>query len=215
GAGAVAVWFYRPTTKVPEAPLTAVPLTSYPGTESQPSFSPDGNQVAFSWDGEKQDNFDIYIKLIGPDKPLRLTHDPASDSNPAWSPDGRSIAFLHELPGEKAAVLLMPALGGSARKLGEVHNQPYFGASGLTWSLDGGWLVISDRSSTEEPLGLFLLSTSQTGEKRRLTSPPVKSVGDTDPALSPDGHTLAFVRLVGYGASDLYLLTLSNDLKPI
>src|SRR5207344_326294 len=93
-AAAVAVWLYRSTTKVPEVPPTVVPLTSYPGSESQPSFSRDGNQVAFSWDGEKQDNFDIYIKLIGPDKPLRLTHDPASDSNPAWSPDGRSLVFV-------------------------------------------------------------------------------------------------------------------------
>jgi serine/threonine protein kinase len=134
GAAAVAVWFYRSTTNAPEAPLTVVPLTSYPGSESGPSFSPDGNQVAFSWDGEKQDNFDIYIKLIGPGKPLRLTHDPASDSNPAWSPDGRSIAFLRELPGGKAAVLLIPALGGSERKLAEVHNQTDFGAFGLAWS---------------------------------------------------------------------------------
>ena len=125
--------------------------------------------MAFSWDGEKQDNFDIYIKLIGPDKPLRLTHDPASESNPAWSPDGRSIAFLRQLPGERAAVFLMAALGGSERKLAEIHNEPYFGYSGLAWSLDGKWLVSSDRSSTEEPSGLFLVS-SQTGEKRRLTS---------------------------------------------
>jgi serine/threonine protein kinase len=45
----VAVWlYYRSTTKVPEASLVAVPLTSYPGEERQPSFSPDGNQVAFS-----------------------------------------------------------------------------------------------------------------------------------------------------------------------
>jgi eukaryotic-like serine/threonine-protein kinase len=220
GAVAVAVWFYRSSIKVPEAPLTVVPLTSYPGSESEPSFSPDGNQVAFSWDGEKQDNFDIYIKLIGPGKPLRLTHDPASDSNPAWSPDGRSVAFLRELPRGKAAVLMIPALGGRERKLAEVHNLQYFGSFGLTWSfglawsLDGRWLVISDRRSAEEPSGLFLLS-SQTGEKRRLTSPPAKSVGDIGPAFSPDGRTLAFVRLVGALTSDLYLLTLSNDLKPI
>jgi Tol biopolymer transport system component/predicted Ser/Thr protein kinase len=213
-AAAVAVWFYRSTTKVPEAPLAAVPLTSYPGSEFGPSFSPDGNQVAFSWNGEKQDNFDIYIKLIGPGKPLRLTTDPASDSKPAWSPDGRSIAFLRELPGGKAAVLLIPALGGSERKLAEIHNEPYFGYSGLAWSPDGGWFVISDKGSTQEPSGLLLLST-QTGEKRKLTSPPAKLIGDTDPAFSADGRSLAFVRLVGYSASDLYLLSLSNDFKPI
>ena len=52
---AVAVWFNRSSPEAPEQSLVAVPLTSYPGEERQPSFSPDGNQVAFSWNGDKQD----------------------------------------------------------------------------------------------------------------------------------------------------------------
>ena len=40
---------------------------------SRPSFSPDGNQVAFSWDGDKGDNVDIYVKLLGEANALRLT----------------------------------------------------------------------------------------------------------------------------------------------
>ena len=44
---AVALWLRKP----PPAPLTAVPLTSYPGSERYPSLSPDGNQVCFSWNG--------------------------------------------------------------------------------------------------------------------------------------------------------------------
>src|SRR5215510_16417169 len=54
--------YFRPEGAAPVK--LAVPLTSYPGFERNPALSPDGNQVAFSWDGEKQDNFDIYIKLI-------------------------------------------------------------------------------------------------------------------------------------------------------
>src|SRR5262245_21047995 len=45
----VAMWVARSRNKAPEARLTEVPLTSYPGIESYPSFSPDGNQVAFAW----------------------------------------------------------------------------------------------------------------------------------------------------------------------
>ena len=37
------------------------PLTTLPGLESAATFSPDGNQVAFVWDGEKGDNEDIYV----------------------------------------------------------------------------------------------------------------------------------------------------------
>ena len=34
------------------------------GSEDGASFSPDGNQVAFSWTGPKGDNPDIYIKMV-------------------------------------------------------------------------------------------------------------------------------------------------------
>jgi serine/threonine protein kinase len=55
--------------------MKAVPLTAYQGAEILPSFSPDGNQVAFQWSGPQQDNLDIYILLIGSLTPLRLTSD--------------------------------------------------------------------------------------------------------------------------------------------
>ena len=53
GAG-LAVWLLliRPGASPPGDPLVAVPLTSLPGMESWPSFSPDGNEVAFNWNGE-------------------------------------------------------------------------------------------------------------------------------------------------------------------
>ena len=66
---AVAAWLFRGTARKPQAAPEVVPLTSYAGFERSPSFSPDGNQVAFSWNGEKQDNFDIYVKLIGSPTP--------------------------------------------------------------------------------------------------------------------------------------------------
>jgi Tol biopolymer transport system component/serine/threonine protein kinase len=207
-AAAVAVWFNRSHPEAPEEPLTAVPLTSYPGYEGHASFSPDGNQVAFEWDGEKQDNRDIYVKLIGGGPPLRLTTHPAEDFSPAWSPDGRSIAFLRWLSLEKVAVLLVPALGGPERKLAET------GWSHLAWSPDGNSLAISDRTSSNEPVGLFLISI-ETGEKRRLTSPPAKWLSDAEPALSPDGRTLAFSRSSGNDIGDLYLLALSDRGGPI
>jgi serine/threonine protein kinase len=90
---AIAAWLFRGTATNPTAAPEVVPLTSYAGFEYSPSFPPDGNQVAFSWNGEKQDNFDIYIKLIGSPIPVRLTTDPVEDVSPAFSPDGRSLLF--------------------------------------------------------------------------------------------------------------------------
>jgi DNA-binding winged helix-turn-helix (wHTH) protein len=95
---------------VPPAPRVT-PLTSYPGVESEPSFSPDGSQVAFSWNGEAQTNFDIYVQTVGSGAPLRLTTHGAADRSPAWSPDGRFIAFWRD----GRELLLVSPTGGAER----------------------------------------------------------------------------------------------------
>ena len=73
--------------------MKTVAFTSYPGYAGAPSFSPDGNSIAFVWNGEHGENLDIYVKLVDAGSPLRLTSDPAPDDDPAWSSDGRYIAF--------------------------------------------------------------------------------------------------------------------------
>ncbi len=215
---AVAGWFWlgRSTTVQPRDSLIAVPLTSYPGQERQPCFSPDGNQVAFSWNGEKQDNFDIYVRLIVTGAQRRLTTAPEADSSPAWSPDGNFIAFVREGPGVKAAVYLVSPLGGQERKVADISPDKALAfAGGLTWTPDGESLVVTDRNSDSEPLCLFLLSV-ESGEKRRLTSPGEKVFIDSQPAFSPDGRTLAFIRGSStLGILNMYLLSLSENFQPI
>ncbi|HSB15591.1 MAG TPA: hypothetical protein VLE22_14125, partial [Bryobacteraceae bacterium] len=50
---------------------------------------------------------------------------------------------------------------------------------------------------------------------RKLTDPPIGSLGDLDPALSPDGRTLVFIRSPGAGVNSLHFLSLSEDLRPV
>jgi len=216
GAASTAMWLWPRPDASRSTALTAVPLTTYPGFESHPSLSPDGNQVAFTWNGERQDNFDVYVKLVGPGTPLQLTTDAAADTSPAWSPDGRWIAFLRVIPKGRAAVILVPALGGPERPLGEISVTPFIAgpdfAYGLAWSSDSATLIVTDKPSATEPGGLFSLSVA-TGERHRLTSLPPKGLLDVGPALSPDGRSLAFTRFVGFGISDLYLLPLGDTFR--
>jgi eukaryotic-like serine/threonine-protein kinase len=211
GAITVAVWFKHSPVKSPQTPLTAVPLTSYPGLEHSPSFSPDGNQVAFCWDGDKQGNLDIYVKLIGTAGEFRLTDHPSPERSPAWSPDGRWIAFLRELSQDQGSVVLKSPIGGPERELAEIRVRDLAWYVDLAWSPDGKWLAVPDRASPEQPTALFLVSTDS-GEKRKLTSPPSTSVGDGSPAFSADGRRLAFSRHFSPFVSELYLLPLSGDL---
>jgi serine/threonine protein kinase len=64
---AIGFWLLRPR---PHPAPNIVPLTSYPGRQVTPAFSPDGKQVAFAWDGEKGGKLDIYVKLVGPEPRL-------------------------------------------------------------------------------------------------------------------------------------------------
>jgi Tol biopolymer transport system component len=210
--GAATWWFLR-GNRAPPAALQAVPLATYPGREFHPTLSPDGNQVAFSWNGEKGDNFDIYVKLIGPGRPLRLTTDPGLDTTPAWSPDGRSIAFVRWAT-SKAVVMQVAALGGPEREIAEFLSTSYssgeFGE--LRWSPDGHWLLVSATDSSNKPAALFLVSI-ESGEKRQLTFPPASTPGDSYGNFSPDGRTIAFVRESGLGAGSLYTVSLASDLS--
>ena len=211
---AAAAWLFRARQPAGSL-LSAVPLTAYAGFERNPSFSPDGNQVAFAWGGPNQDNSDIYIKLIGPGDPLRLTTDPAVDTSPAWSPDGRWIAFVRFLPEGRAGYYRIPALGGPEQKVGETYSEPYLNSVPnplIAWSPDSQWLIVPDKTKPEDDFSLFRLSVA-TGEKHKLTT-AVPGGSDSGAAFSPDGHTLAFIRREEWGLTRIALLTLSPELDP-
>jgi Tol biopolymer transport system component/predicted Ser/Thr protein kinase len=185
------------------APPKLVPLTSFQGIEREPAFSPDGKQVAFSWNGPKEDNYDIYVMLIGTSAPVRLTTNPAFDRYPVWSPDGRRIAFMRYATTTRAAsVMLMSALGGSESRLAEAV------AIGLDWSPDGKFVAFPEVAAPGEVPQIVLLSPD-TGERRIVKTPPPREEGDALPRFSPDGKALAFYRL-RQGPSPIGIVSLTG-----
>jgi Tol biopolymer transport system component/DNA-binding winged helix-turn-helix (wHTH) protein len=207
------IWYAKRDTALRVAAL--LPLTTYPGEEIEPALSPDGGQVAFTWNGENKDVAHIYVTTLGGQQAIRLTQSPQSESYPAWSPDGRHIAFTRWHTDSQADIVVVPAQGGSERIVHRVQLGRLTENSGrvLAWSPDSKWLCLV---SEPEPSGhhfLFFLSL-ESGALRRLPGGTGKDLGDSAPAFSADGRWLAFVRLSGPQVSRLMLQRLSSSLEP-
>ena len=184
------------------APLPAlevVPLSGTVGNEDSASFSPDGNQVVFSSRAEGKSG--IYTTVLGGERSLRLTS-VASDCCAKWSPDSRQIAFSRP-SGEGAAIYVIPALGGTERRLflGPINQW----ASSFDWSPDGKVLAISESQTDKSHNRIALLSLADLST-RQLSAPPGQEL-DYAPAFSPDGASVAFVRGIVAGAvADIYVM---------
>jgi DNA-binding winged helix-turn-helix (wHTH) protein/Tol biopolymer transport system component len=189
--------------------LSSSILTSAPGDARSPSFSPDGRQITFVWNGVERTHYDIYVQLVGSDTPLQITHHKRGDGVPGppqWSPDGREIAFAR-CNSDRDGVYTVPALGGPERRL---TNSPCRDAVAgrPIWTPDSKAMVMLDQCTPGGPRSLVLFSFA-TGEKRCLAA---GSHGDfaADDALSPDGRTVAFYRFTDSGYSQLYAVPLTG-----
>jgi Tol biopolymer transport system component/DNA-binding winged helix-turn-helix (wHTH) protein len=193
---AAAGWAYliRPSPPGATAPIASapsprlVPLTRLNGSEHQPTFSPDGRQVAFAWDGGAKDNSDIYVTLVGSSEVRRLTTDAGRDFAPQWSPDGRHIAYVRAATPTSQRIRMMSALGGSDRELSDFAVW-----APIAWSPDGRFIA-AGRAGNASGLGqghTIYLIPLVAGAPRPLTRPDA-DLNDWSPAFSPDGRRLAY-----------------------
>ena len=214
------VWQAQQERPTPSAPTPPVALTTFPGMEFQPTLSPESTHVAFAWNGPKQDNVDIYVQQIGAGLPLRLTSDPLNDQNPVWSPDGRWIAFLRgRAPAGRAfagraELRLIPPLGGTERMVTEVSLRAQPNVAHLTWCPDNSCLIVTDEQGDRKPYALFVVSLDS-GEKRRLTTPPESMIGDLNPAVAPDGRSMVFQRFPSGAGAELHWVAVDERMMPV
>jgi len=103
--------------RVPREGGEAVRLTSGAGIETDPAFSPDGTQIAFT--GEYDGNIDVFVVPAAGGVPKRLTWHPAPDRAVGWTPDGKKIIFTSPRTAYSrfAELYTVPVDGGVEEKL--------------------------------------------------------------------------------------------------
>jgi Tol biopolymer transport system component len=185
GAGAAVValaWFgisrFAPgASTAPPLTATFTQITSAAGIETSPSLSPDGKWIVYASNG------DIHLQSIGGHVPINLTKDePAADSAPAFSPDGELIAFRSARGG--GGIFVMGRTGESVRRLTDRGFDP-------AWTPDGKFLIVASVATGDPDIRVGVSEgwkvTVETGETTRI------SAGDfMDPAVSPNGHRVAY-----------------------
>jgi tricorn protease len=102
---------------VPRTGGDAQRLTSGPGVETDPHFSPDGKWIAFT--GEYEGNGDVYVIPATGGEPRRLTFHPGNDRAVGWTPDGKNVLFYSQRNSYSrfGRLFTVPVEGGPATEL--------------------------------------------------------------------------------------------------
>lgn len=186
----------------------ALPLNASTGRELNPSWSPDGRLLAFSWDGSSHGSQEIYLQN-GQSQPYQLTRSSQPEYRPVWSPTGRDIAFIRYLDSGHFEILRVSLDTGLEQQVG-IFTYYWIipeDAPALDWSPDGKSLLVAQQSSALSPVRLLLL-TLATGERWPLTNPASGTSGDLEGKFSPNGSLVAFHR-GGFG--DLYVVSIAGE----
>lgn len=128
----------------------------------------------------------------------RLTNIPGDDTAPLWSPDGKNLAFVSNQDGN-GEIYLMASDGGRPIRITAQEPDDSMG----DWSPDGEWLAFT-RGGNEEERGLWLRNPDG------VNLVHLTQEEDYDPAWSPNGKHIVFVR-VSDGNTDLYLASRLKD----
>jgi dipeptidyl aminopeptidase/acylaminoacyl peptidase len=161
--------------------------------------SPDGTEVAFSWN--RTGAYELYSAPIAGDRIIQLTESDTRSVSPRWSPDGTQIAFMRDAAGtERMSIWIVDRDGEHERKLTADDDAMH---RDIAWSPDGRSIVcVANIGGKRFSVQLI---DSATGARRELTDGAYE---DARPRFSPDGTWILFEswRSASRVEADLYLI---------
>ena len=156
-----------------------VKVSSRPGINGAPAFSPDGRKLVLTLGGA-DGNLDIHVLDLSDRQLTRLTTNRSIDTEGSWSPDGRFIYFTSDRSGGPQ-VYRVPVAGGSPERVtfeGSYNARPRLSPDGSKLAM-----VHLDR-------GNYRIAVMDVESKDLL----VLSAGrqDESPSFAPNSDTLIY-----------------------
>jgi Tol biopolymer transport system component/DNA-binding winged helix-turn-helix (wHTH) protein len=203
GLAAAILWIVRSNGTPPSIVERQRLLSDFTlsGSHRSPSFSRDGNTIAYVSDSSGSD--EVWVRGVAGGRAVRVTRsdDRSHIGRLRWSPAGDVIAYTRIPPGEEHAtpsVWVVPPLGGAAHLLLSNARNP-------NWSRDGRTIVF------ERGAEIWLADRDGQNE-RRLAGVPDTPLLLTDryPALSPDGAHVSLFNTVDGLDGQLWVVSVSD-----
>jgi Tol biopolymer transport system component len=162
--------------------------------DTDPAWSPDGNQLVFSSD-RRGKLLELWIHDFRTGQDRQLTNLPTQPQAATWSPDGKRIAFFDVDGMWRAASLSVVDV--ATGKVTKIHDT-LFGPGAPTWSPDSKRVALAMVSpyskSFREGTNQVLTVSAEGGDDKWYAPVPnlsIDSRGGCGPVWSPDGNKMA------------------------
>lgn len=177
-----------------------VTLPNSSGNDYHPSWSPDGQKLAYLCQAGSQQ---ICTTNINGTSRTQLTHEALDNDRPSWSPDGTKIVYQKTGGGNGVDIYVMNADGSNKTPLANssAHEQE------PSWSPDGSKILYSRFTDNTYLYEIYQMNSDGSGQTR-ITN---HTEQDGMPMYSPDASKIYFLsESDGFGAYRLYSMNVDG-----
>lgn len=156
-------------------------LTNNPSDDSMPSWSLDGEKIAFV--SEREGNPMIYIMNTDGSDQMKLTDNQANEGMPSWSPDSKTIGFVSNMDGTNM-IYTIRVDGTHQQRLNNESTEQLTPA----WSYSGDRIAYAQRT-IDGSFDIFVMDFID----HTVTNLTNRPGDDLAPAWSPNGNQIVFM----------------------